>query len=187
MSNKKIPRSPVERGIFCSLFPVSCVCPVLAGIPAILLSSFSPSFSPPFLFVYFSVHFSGIVCRHLLYVRSAGLYPACSSSFFSGYHLDCPAPHPLIHSPPPPFSLPLWGGSGWGYSSVRHFPFCIRQSWRIGNAALSLSPSMGESEGASLSTIFSLFLHFFPSPLAYSIFLLYLCTRLRYYSTILVC
>lgn len=90
MSNRKLPRSPVERGIFCSLFPVSCVCPVLAGIPAILLSVFLSIF----LSIYFSVHFSGIVCRHLLYVHSAGLYPASSvlypaSSVWYPYFVYC--------------------------------------------------------------------------------------------------
>lgn len=90
MSNRKIPRSLVERGIFCSLFPVSCVCPVLAGIPALLLSVFLFLF----LSIYFSVHFSGIVCRHLLYVHSSGLYPASSvlypaSSVWYPYFVYC--------------------------------------------------------------------------------------------------
>ena len=132
---------------------------------------FSAGYDPAFFVCLFRRIVSGMFIVHC-----AGCHPACPS-------------YPLIHSS---FLPPSMGRVGVGLSLPPLPPFgislfCIRQDWRIGNAALSLSPSMEESEGASLSMIFSLFLLFSPFPLAYSIFLLYLCTRLRYYCTILVC
>ena len=58
MSNRKSPSPSPEWGIFCflppsSLFPVSCVCPVLAGIPAITSSLFLSVFLSIYLRPFF--------------------------------------------------------------------------------------------------------------------------------------
>lgn len=172
MSNRKIPRSPVERGIFCSLFPVSCVCPVLAGIPAILLSVFLSIF----LSIYFSVHFSGIVCRHLLYVHSAGLYPAYSSSIVPDVIRTVP---PLIHSSThpltPSFLPPPVGRVGVGLYPRSAFPFLyppILADWKCRFVPLPLHGGVGGGfliyDFLSFSAFFSFpscIFHFFVVPL----------------------
>ena len=143
MSNKKIPRSLVERGIFCSLFPV-CVLfsPVFRRFPFPLpFLSLSPHplplLSSPFLFN------SRHICRVSLFRVSI---PLSSLS---------------------PIPLPLCGVSVWGYSLVRHFPFCIRHAWRIGNAALSPLPC-GEGRGGVIPSALDVLCA--PPPLARFLF-----------------
>ena len=95
MSNRKIPRSPVERGIFCFLFPISCVCPVLAGIPAILLSSFSSSISPS-ISVFSLCLFLRPFLRHCMPASFVCSFRRIVSGMFivhcARYHPELPSP-----------------------------------------------------------------------------------------------
>ncbi len=164
MSNRKLPLSLTGVGDFfvpCSLFPVPCF-----------------HFS-----VHFSVHFSGIVCRHLLYVHSAGLYPASSvlypaysSSFFSDIIRTVPS---LIHSSPhpltPSFLPPLVGRVGVGLYPRSAFPLLyppILADWKCRFVPLPLHGGVGGGfliyDFLSFSAFFSFsscIFHFFVVPL----------------------